>query len=105
MSPFVYPDQPQVRQHGPQGYRDLGSFRPWLRDEFSFRCVCCLRREAWDRAVSLEIDHFLPKSRVPELGLEYDNLLYICRRCNAAKGVQAIPSGTILNLMGWRWGG
>ena len=94
MSPCVYPDHPHVRQHGPQGYRDLGSFRPWLRDEFSFRCVCCLRREAWDRAVSLEIDHFLPQSRVPELGLEYDNLLYLCRRCNVAKGVQQIPDPT-----------
>ena len=91
MTPFVYPDHPHVRRHGPQGYRDLASFRPWLRDEFSFRCVCCLRREAWDRAVSLEIDHFQPLSHAPGLGLEYDNLLYVCSRCNAAKGAQQIP--------------
>jgi hypothetical protein len=34
-----------------------------------------LRREAWDRAVSLEIDHFQPLSHAPGLGLEYDNRL------------------------------
>ena len=65
MSPFAYPAHQHVRRHGPQGYQDPASFRPWLRDEFSFRCVCCLRREAWYQAVSLEIDHFQPLSQVP----------------------------------------
>ena len=44
-SPFVYPASPHVRRHGPMGYADHASFRPWLRDEFAFRCVYCLRRE------------------------------------------------------------
>jgi len=59
-----------------------------------------LRREAWDRAVSLEIDHFQPLSRAPGLGLEYDNLLYVCGRCNAAKGAQQIPDPTKALLVG-----
>ncbi len=43
--PFAYPPAPHVRRNGPQGYADYQSYRPWLRDEFSFRCVCCLLRE------------------------------------------------------------
>ena len=100
MYPFAYPAHQHVRRHGPQGYQDLESFRPWLRDEFSFRCVCCLRREAWDRAVSLEIDHFQPTSQVPDLRLDYDNLLYACSRCNAAKGAQQVPDPTTTLLEG-----
>src|SRR5258708_6259440 len=45
--PFQYPAAPHVRRHGPQGYADAASFRPWLRDEFTFRCVYCLQREVW----------------------------------------------------------
>ncbi len=39
MSPFIYPARPHTRRHGPQGYAGYASYRPWLRDEFSFRCV------------------------------------------------------------------
>ncbi len=86
--PFQYPLAPHVRRHGPRGYRDRESFRPWLRDEFAFRCVYCLRREQWDRATSLHVEHFLPTSQFPEQELAYDNLLYACIRCNAAKSDQ-----------------
>ena len=98
ISPFVYPTQPHVRRHGPAGYRQYESFRPWLGDEFSFRCVFCLRREQWDRAVSLEIDHFQPSRQFPDHALRYDNLLYACARCNSAKGDQRVsdPCETLL---------
>ena len=85
MVPFQYPAAPLVRRHGPRGYRSYASFRPWLRDEFIFRCVFCLRREQWDRVIRLEIDHFQPTSQYPRRKLEYDNLLYACWRCNRAK--------------------
>jgi hypothetical protein len=45
MSPFTYPSAPLVRRHGPQGYADYVSYRPFLPDEFQFRCVYCLLRE------------------------------------------------------------
>lgn len=45
--PFNYPDAPHRRRHGPRGYADYASYRPWLRDEFTFRCVYCLLREQW----------------------------------------------------------
>ncbi len=30
-SPFTYPAVSHVRQHGPRGYADYESYRPWLR--------------------------------------------------------------------------
>ena len=45
---FEYPTSPHSRRHGPAGYRDYGSYRDWLRDEFTFRCVYCLHREQWN---------------------------------------------------------
>ena len=49
MTAFTYPSEPDVRRHGPQGYADAASYRPWLRDEFAFRCVYCLFREQWGK--------------------------------------------------------
>jgi len=73
---FCYPDSPYVRRHGPQGYRDYRSFKPWLRDEFGFRCVYCLWRERWyaDGADTFAVDHFIPLSSRPDLICDYDNL-------------------------------
>ena len=44
---FDYPANRQERRHGPSGYASYESYRPWLRDEFEFRCVYCLKRETW----------------------------------------------------------
>ncbi len=90
--PFEYPSAPHVRRHGPKGYSDYSRFRPWLRDEFSFRCVYCLRREQWGLATGFfNIDHFLAVAHHPGLFTDYDNLLYACAGCNFAKGDRAIP--------------
>ena len=90
--PFDYPPVPHVRRHGPAGYADLASYRPWLRDEFSFRCVYCLLREQWGRVRgSYDIDHFLPVVDHVALVLDYDNLLYACATCNSAKGSREVP--------------
>jgi hypothetical protein len=92
MSPFIYPAAPHTRRHGPQGYADYASYRPWLRDEFSFRCVFCLNREKWRRVRwTFDLDHFLPAALHPDLARTYENLLYSCRTCNGAKGDEAIP--------------
>ena len=34
---FDYPRQPHERRHGPSGYDPYGGYKPWLRDEFTFR--------------------------------------------------------------------
>ena len=88
--PFRYPSEPHQRKHGPTGYDDYRSYKPWLRDEFSFRCIYCLSRERWypDGQDSFCVEHLLPKSTPEYAHLEwwYDNLVYACRRCNSAKG-------------------
>lgn len=74
------------RIHGPIGYSSYESFRPWLRDEFTFRCVYCLKRETWGQVTGeFELDHFEPQSIAPDLTLDYFNLVYSCRRCNHVK--------------------
>jgi hypothetical protein len=83
---FEYPSQPHVRRHGPVGYQDYNSYRDWLRDEFTFRCVYCLHREQWyDRGATFHIDHSIPVAVEPRGECEYSNLLYACASCNGAK--------------------
>ncbi len=95
MTAFRYPTLPHVRRHGPQGYADPDSFRPWLRDEFCFRCVYCLVREQWGRLrATFDIDHYLPVATHSALELTYDNLIYSCATCNSAKGDQQVPDPT-----------
>jgi hypothetical protein len=96
MTVFLYPTTPLIRRHGPQGYVDYGSYKPWLRDEFGFRCVFCLTRERWFPAdygqANFAIDHWLPLSMRPDLACDYENLLYVCNICNSGKGKEALPS-------------
>jgi hypothetical protein len=91
-NPFVYPSEPMERRHGPRGYADYASYRPWLRDEFTFRCVYCLLREQWGRLRrTFDIDHFLCVAQYPAKICDYDNLLHACAVCNAAKANRLLP--------------
>lgn len=93
MGVFTYPAHPHERRHGPQGYAGAESYRPWLRDEFSFQCVYCLVREQWGLVPGVfGIDHFLPVASHASEALDYDNLLYCCATCNGAKGKRRLPS-------------
>ena len=88
---FDFPEPQEQRRHGPAGYKTYESHRPWLRDEFDFRCVYCLKRETWGQVTSeFELDHFEPQSLSPNLRLDYQNLVYACRRCNAVKRDQTV---------------
>jgi hypothetical protein len=90
--PFIYPSQPHVRKHGPMGYSRYGMYRNWLRDEFVFTCVYCLRRETWATLRrDWELDHHAPQAIKPALKLDYDNLVYACSTCNRTKGVDLAP--------------
>ena len=97
---FDYPNQRSHRRHGPFGYADYESYRDWLRDEFCFRCIYCLKRETWGRVTGdFELDHFEPQSAHPEKVLDYRNLVYACRTCNLIKSASAIddPFKTLHN--------
>jgi len=90
--PFAYPPGPHARRHGPAGWKDYGRYRPWLRDDFCFRCVYCLIRENWiDMRRGYQIDHFVPQKLRPDLKADYDNLLYLCADCNNLKGAALLP--------------
>jgi hypothetical protein len=90
--PFAYPTTPHVRRHGPSGWSDYQKYRPWLRDEFAFRCVYCLEREVWrDMRQKMHIDHFEPQALRKELRCEYTNLLYLCPACNSEKSDSLLP--------------
>jgi hypothetical protein len=88
--PFRFPRKPHSRVHGPQGHKSYPAYKPWLRDEFEFRCVYCLTRERWsaDGHKRFGIDHVKAKSRHTKLTCEYDNLVYCCSNCNSLKSTK-----------------
>jgi len=85
--PFAYPPEPHVRRHAPAGYKHYEDYKPWLRDEFEFRCVYCLHREMWsrERDAVFSVDHVIPQFEAPALVCVYENLVYACLRCNSAR--------------------
>lgn len=113
---FDYPDPRSQRRHAPSGYASYGSYRPWLRDEFTFRCVYCLKREQWGQVTGeFDLDHFQPQRLFPRLAVEYTNLVYACRRCNRVKldqqvddpfvvmtgaQIRTMPDGTVRGVDG-----
>jgi HNH endonuclease len=86
-TPFTYSPEPHQRKHGPAGYQNYQDYKPWLRDEFTFRCVYCLERELWypDRYASFSADHVEPQKDAPLRVCDYTNLVYACTRCNSYK--------------------
>lgn len=84
---FCHPVESHTRRHGPLGYIDYVGYKPWLRDEFCFRCVYCLERERWypDRAASFSVDHVVPQSEDATRVCDYTNLVYCCTRCNSVR--------------------
>lgn len=83
---FKYPDKRLARRHGPSGYRDYASYKPWLRDDFTFTCIFCLVRERWypNGHAAFSVEHLAPKV-LGQSVLDYDNLLYSCLQCNSLK--------------------
>ncbi len=104
MSPFTYPPEPHVRRHGPRGYPGAASFRHWLRDEFTFRCVYCVFREQWGRLRgTFDVEHFRPIASHPDQTRSYDNPLYGCSACNVGKGMQSVPDPLTALVSGDVW--
>jgi hypothetical protein len=103
-----------LRQYEPDGYENFQSYKPWLRDEFTFRCVYCLFRERWYGSGSecFSVDHLIPQSaaRGGEFECKYTNLAYSCMHCNSCRGaveilnpnVDHFPSHLMVNEQdGW----
>ena len=97
--PFAYPAAPHARLHAPAGYLDYRSYKPWLRDEFAFRCAYCLTREGWSPSepghALFGADHIVPQSGDPASALSYSNLVYACGTCNSYKQAGGLPLGPL----------
>jgi len=89
--PYQYPTTPKKRRHGPWGYKHHRYFQDWLEDEFSFRCVYCLKRMTWAPTDIWSADHVVPQSKAPGLALEYGNLVLACQKCNGRKQATSVP--------------
>lgn len=102
LDPFAYPTEPHVRKHAPAGYAEYQAYKPWLRDEFVFRCVYCLQREMWsrDRHAVFSVDHVVPQSEDPSLTCVYSNLVYACVRCNSARQDVTVIDPTVVGMGG-----
>ncbi len=85
--PFEYSSSAHCRRHDPCGYAVYQEYKPWLRDDFTFRCVYCLVRERWYHGdpSSFSIDHVSPQVSHPDGVVDYRNMVYACRECNPAK--------------------
>jgi len=94
---FTYPAEPHCRKHGPCGYNDYESYRDWLRDEFSYRCVFSLMRETWPQ-VRFHIDHLISQKERPDLVCDYDNLILLEGRLNLVKGKRRVPDPCRITL-------
>jgi hypothetical protein len=90
---FSYPETPHVRRPGPRGYVDDEHYKPWLRDEFTFRCVYCRCRGVWfpDGGRHFSVEHVRPTSLAPVGLTDYNTLIYGCCQCNAARGASLLP--------------
>jgi hypothetical protein len=87
---FTYPRQLLNRKHGPSGYENYESYRDWLRDEFSYRCVFSLVRETWPQT-RFHIDHLISQRDRPDLVCDYNNLILLEGRINLIKGKRRVP--------------
>ncbi len=90
--PFQYPLHPHRRKHGPSGYADYADYKDWLRDEFDFCCVYCLRRETWERRRAIwVVEHLVPRAQRKDLATTYTNLVLACTTCNSWKSADRVP--------------
>ena len=89
--PYRYPSGTSDRLHRPAGYKDYQDFRPWLDDEFLFRCVYCLKRQQWAPTDIWAVDHLVPQSEDPDRTHDYTNLILSCQWCNSRKLAAEVP--------------
>lgn len=91
--PFAYPAEPHESTHAPDGYANYQEYKPWLRDDFVFRCAYCLTRERWSPSghATFGADHLVAQAEDSSLVVSYLNLVYACNACNSAKQAEASP--------------
>jgi len=76
-----------IRRHYPPYSKDYTKYKPYLRQDFSYRCAYCTIHEGeFGGLRNFVVEHYRPKGKFPELECEYTNLYYACSICNNCKG-------------------
>ena len=76
---------PKRSYDGPE-LKPYRKYKEFLRTDFNKRCGYSDCPEIWFGGKSnFHIDHFLPKSKHPQLECQYSNLIYSCSFINIAK--------------------
>lgn len=51
---------------------------------YQAKCMCC-GRTPQEHGIVVNVDHIKPRSKYPELELDFDNMQVLCRACNCGK--------------------
>jgi len=75
-----------TRRETPPSYPDFRKYTPYLRRDFIFQCAYCERTESYfGGQEAFEVDHFRPANKFRALRNTYENLYYVCGKCNRHK--------------------
>lgn len=88
MAVYQFPKARHARRLRPRQFKNYGSYKRWLQQEFSRVCVYCRAPDTHaGPALIFQVDHYRPKSLPPfaHLVAEYSNLYYCCGNCNCRK--------------------
>ena len=70
----------------PSAQTTYQGWKPELAKEARYQCVyCCIDEAGFGGYRNFHVEHFKPKSRFPNLELDYSNLFYACAVCNSFK--------------------
>lgn len=83
---LFFPREQQRRSPDPGPFGDPRSYKPHLQREFRRKCVYCRISDGLKGYEGFGVDHYLPKTRFPDLMVAWSNLFYACNVCNAWKG-------------------
>jgi 5-methylcytosine-specific restriction endonuclease McrA len=85
--------------NAPPGWKDhsptLSSYSfydsdAWLKIRYrvlgKYGAQCMLCGTGWTPENPIQVDHIKPRSKYPDLALDFDNLQVLCRECNMGKG-------------------
>lgn len=64
--------------------RDWRELRVRVLEKYGCKCMMC-GESPKDHSIVIHIDHIKPRSKYPELSLEFSNLQLLCENCNLGK--------------------
>lgn len=83
---LLFPKERQKRGQDPGPFADYRSYKPYLQKLFRNKCVYCRVADGIKGSEGFGVDHYLPRSKYPHLGVTWSNLFYACNVCNTWKG-------------------